>query len=107
MEVVNTQLAEIEISILQASKDYKTQTVGDIFSISKDLQNIIQEDIESQAYYIQTLLANELDRCKERRNTYADNHIKDIQEAYKRKDQENKQQMIIDKEKETTNSSSR
>jgi len=37
VEVANTQLAEIETSILQASDDYKIQMVEDIFSILKDL----------------------------------------------------------------------
>jgi len=36
-EVSNTQLAEIETTILQASSTYRTQIAGDIFSISKDL----------------------------------------------------------------------
>ena len=35
--VVNTQLTEIETTILQASKIYKMQTKGDIFSISREL----------------------------------------------------------------------
>ena len=52
VEVANIQLAEIETSILQASDNYKIQIVEDIFSISEDLQNIIQEDIENQIYYI-------------------------------------------------------
>ena len=46
-EVANTQLAEIKTTILQASNKYKTQIAGDIFSISKDLQNIIQGDVEN------------------------------------------------------------
>jgi len=37
VEVTNTQLAEIEIMILQASNTYRIQTAGDIFSISEDL----------------------------------------------------------------------
>ena len=42
------------------------QTAGDIFSISEDLQNIIQSDMENQAYHIQKLLADELCNCKEK-----------------------------------------
>ena len=78
MEVANTQLAEIEMTILQASNNYKIQMVEDIFSISEELQNIIQGDMENQAYYIQTLLANKLNRCREKGNTYAEEHIKEI-----------------------------
>ena len=33
-EKANTQIAEIEMTILQASHNYRTQTAGDIFSIS-------------------------------------------------------------------------
>ena len=63
-KVVNTQLVEIETIVLQASNTYRIQIVGDIFSISEDLQNIIQGNIKNQAYYIQSLLADKLDRCK-------------------------------------------
>ena len=37
VEVTNTQLAEIETTILQASNNYRTQMAGDIFSILQDL----------------------------------------------------------------------
>jgi len=42
-KVANTQLAEIETTILQESNIYRTQTTGNIFSISEDLQDRIQE----------------------------------------------------------------
>jgi len=64
------------------------QTVGDIFSISEDLQNIIQSDMENQAYYIQKLLADELDNCKEKGNKYVEGYIKEIQDTYKQEDEE-------------------
>ena len=41
VEEANTQVVEIENTILQASNNYRTQIVGDIFCISEDLQNII------------------------------------------------------------------
>jgi len=44
-QVANTQLAEIETTILQVSKIYKTHIARDIFSILEDLYNIVQEDI--------------------------------------------------------------
>jgi len=40
-KMVNVQITEIESTILQASNNYWMQTVGDIFSISGDLQDII------------------------------------------------------------------
>jgi len=46
-EEANIQIAEIETAILQASDNYQTQIVGDIFSISEDLQNIVQSDMEN------------------------------------------------------------
>ena len=55
---------------------------GNIFSISEELWSIIQEDIETQAYHTQTLLANELDKCKGKGNAYANSHIKEIQDVY-------------------------
>jgi len=98
-EVANTQLAEIETMILQANNTYKIQTVCNIISISEDLQNIIQGDMENQAYYIQTLLANEFDRYKGKGNSYIDNHIKEIQDIYKTKHQNVEQLIIVNQEK--------
>jgi len=83
VEKANTQIAEIETIILQASHNFRTQTAGNIFSISEDLQNIVQSDIENQAYHIQALLVNELGNCKGKRNEYAKVYIKKIQNVYK------------------------
>ena len=78
VEEANTQMAEIEMTILQVSNNYRIQTVGDIFSISEDLWNIVQSNMENQAYHIQMLLVDELDNCKGKGNTYADRQIKKI-----------------------------
>jgi len=51
---------------------------GNIFSISENLWNIIQGDMKTQVYHIQILLADELDKCKEKGNSYTNNHIKEI-----------------------------
>ena len=48
----NTQIAEIKGMILQASHNYWTQTAADVFSISEDLCNIIQSNMENQVYHI-------------------------------------------------------
>jgi len=58
------------------------QITEDIFSISEDLQNIIQEDMENQAHYIQVLLANELNRCQRKENQLVKEYIKTIQNTY-------------------------
>ena len=42
--------------------------------------------MENQAYHLQTLLADEPDRCKGKRNTYTEEYIKEIQDMYKQKD---------------------
>ena len=57
------------------SDKYKTQTVGDIFSILEDLWNIIQGDIENQVYHIQTLLVDKLNKYKEKENIQANDYI--------------------------------
>ena len=67
-EEANTQIAEIETIILQASHNFRTQTAGNIFSISENLQNIVQSNIENKAYHIQALLVNELGNCKGKGN---------------------------------------
>ena len=51
---------------------------NNIFSILEELWNVIQEDMENQAYHTQILLADELDRYKRKENVYADNYIKEI-----------------------------
>ena len=94
----NTQIAEIEMTILQASHNYWIQTAGDIFSISKDLQNNIQSDMENQMYHIQTLLVDKLDSCKGKGNKYTEGQIKEIQDTYKQDDQELKKPMMNNKE---------
>ena len=71
-EEVNIQIAEIKSTILQASDNHQTQIAGDIFNITKDLQNIVQSNIENQAYHIQKLLADELDECKGKENDYTE-----------------------------------
>ena len=47
VEEANTQITEIETMVLQASDNYWTQIAEDIFSISEDLQNVVQNDMEN------------------------------------------------------------
>ena len=70
------QIAEIKSTILQVSNNYWTQIAEDIFSISEDLQNIIQSNMKNQVYHIQKLLVDKLDNCKEKGNDYVKRHIK-------------------------------
>jgi len=71
---------EMESTILQASHNFRTQIVGDIFSISEDLWNIVQSDMENQAYHIQALLADKLYSCKGKKT----NTLKHISRKFKR-----------------------
>ena len=59
-DTANNQLADIKTTLLQIEKTYKTKIGRDIYSISKELRNIIYRDIEQQTHYIQVLLANVL-----------------------------------------------
>ena len=87
VEEINTIITEMEGIILKASNNYWTMNVMNIFSISENLQSLVQSDIENRVYQIQRILADELDSCKERENKYVDNNIKEIQELYKNKGQ--------------------
>ena len=55
--------------------------------------------MEAQAYHIQVLLADELDRCRKKGNTHANNHIRKIQDAYQNESQKVKIQKTINKGK--------
>ena len=89
-EEINTTITEVEETILQASNNYWSQNAASIFSISEDLQNIVQSDIENQVYQVQRILADELDSCRERGNVYVDKSIEEIQELYKEEEREQK-----------------
>jgi len=77
-DITNNQLADIETTLLQIEKTYKTQIGEDIYSISKELQNIIHGDIEKQAHHIQVLLVNKLDQYKGKKDKQVKKHIKMI-----------------------------
>jgi len=49
---VNNQLANIGIVLLQANETHKIQISRDIYSILKDLQNVIYRDMKKQIHYI-------------------------------------------------------
>lgn len=78
----NIELTDIETMLLQSSDTHKKQIGGNLYSISQDLWNILHKDMEKQAHYIQTLLADKLDQYKEKGDKWVEKHIKMIQEAY-------------------------
>ena len=75
-------VTEIEGSILVASTDNQMTNATNIAGISEDLWYLVQSDIKDQAFQIQRMLADELDRYKGRGNTYVDENIWEIQELY-------------------------
>jgi len=59
-DTMKNQLTYIENTLLQASKDHKIQIDKNTYSISKELWNIIHEEMEYQVHHIQVLLADKL-----------------------------------------------
>ena len=78
----NTTVTEMEGSILAASINNWTTNAMNIAGISEDLWYLVQSNIEDWAFQIQRMLADELDKYKERGNTYVDENIQEIQELY-------------------------
>ena len=72
---VNTMVTEMEESILVASIDNWTTNIMNIAGISEDLQYLVQSNMEDQVFQIQRMLVDELDRYKERGNTYVNENI--------------------------------
>ena len=74
-EVVNITVTEIEGSILMASINNWMTNAMNILEISENLWYLIQSNIEDWIFQIQRMLANKLDRYKERGNSYVDKNI--------------------------------
>ena len=81
-EEANTTITEMEGTVLMASINNRVMNVTNITQISKDLRYLVQSDMDERAFQIQRMLADELDRYKERGNEYVDRNIKEIQELY-------------------------
>ena len=77
-DAANNQLVDIRTILLQTRETHKIQISRDIYSISKELRNMIYKDIEQQAHHIQVLLVDELDRCKSKGDERAEAYIKII-----------------------------
>ena len=74
-EEANTMIMEVEGSVLTASINNRMMNAMNIAQISEDLQYLVQIDMDEQAFQVQRILANELDRYKERGNSYIDENI--------------------------------
>jgi len=77
-EETNTTIMEMEEIILKASINNRIMNATNILRISKDLQYLIQSNMEDQAYQVQRMLADKLDQYKEQGNQYMDNNIQEI-----------------------------
>ena len=95
-EETNTTITEMEGTILTASINNRTMNATNITQISEDLRYLIQSDMDTQAFQIQRMLADELDHYKGRNNKYVDDNIKEIQDLYT--DEEQKEKGTIENE---------
>jgi len=77
-EETNTTIMEMEEIILKASINNRIMNATNILRISKDLQYLIQSNMEDQAYQVQRMLADKLDQYKGQGNQYMDNNIQEI-----------------------------
>ena len=97
-EEANITITEIEGPVLIASINNRTTNATNIAQISEDLRYLVQSDMDKQAFQIQRILANELDRYKERGNKYLDDNIWEIQELYINKEMKKEERKVEDKE---------
>jgi len=89
-EETNTTITEMEGTILTASINNRTTNATNIAQISEDLRYLIQSNMDDRAFQIQRMLADELDHYKGKNNKYVDDNIKEIQDLYMDKEQEEK-----------------
>jgi len=71
----NTTIMEVEGSVLTASINNRVTNTTNITQILEDLQYIVQSDMDEQAFQVQRMLADELDRYKGKGNKYVDDNI--------------------------------
>ena len=83
----NMTITEIERSILLASINNQMINATNSSEISENLQYLVQSNMKDQAFQIQRMLADKLDKYKGRGNTYVDNNISEIQKLYINKEQ--------------------
>jgi len=81
-EEANAILTEAEGTILMASINNQTMNTTSLTQISEDLRYLVQSDMDERAFQIQRMLADELDRYKEKNNKYVEDNIREIQELY-------------------------
>ena len=95
-EETNMTIIEIEGTILTASINNQVINITNIMQISEDLRYVVQSNMDERVFQIQRMLADELDRYKEKDNKYVKENIQEIQELYK--DEERQEGRIEDEE---------
>jgi len=75
VEEANMMLTEAEGMILNASINNRTMNDTNITQILKDLWYMVQSDMKEQMFQTQRMLADELNRYKEKGNKYVENNI--------------------------------
>jgi len=81
-EETHTILTEIEGTILMASNNNRVMNATNLTQISEDLWYLVQSDMDDRVFQIQRMLADKLDRYKEKDNKYVEDNIREIQELY-------------------------
>ena len=97
-EEAGTTVAEMEGVILTASVNNQTMNAMDITQMAEDLHYLIQSDMDDRAFQIQRRLADELDRYKEKGNSYVKTNIREIQELYMDEEMKREDGRVEDKE---------
>jgi len=94
----NTMIMEMEDTILKASTNNQVINAMNITEVSENLRYLIQSDMENWVFQIQQMLANKLDAYKGKRNIYAEDNIKEIQELFKEEESKKKEGYIGEEE---------
>ena len=95
---MNTTITEMEKTILKASVNNRVINTINIIEVSKNLQYLIQNDMENRVFQVQWMLADELDIYKERGNDYVDSNIWEIQNLFKEEENKREEEQVEDKE---------
>jgi len=94
----NMIIIEMEGSILLASINNQMMNATNVSEISENLRYLVQSDMEDRVFQIQRMLVDELNRYKERDNTYVNNNILEIQKLYINKEQMKKSEERVEEE---------
>ena len=81
-----------------ASTNNQTTNATNITQIVKDLQYLIQSDMDDRTFQIQQMLANKLDQYKGKGNQYMDKNIQEIQDLYIKEEIQNKGKGRVEEE---------